>query len=285
MKTHLHVTYPWYCPSFNSCWIRIIRPPLLRSKVHAPIAGQSVDRNNLVVCFLKGSRRLNLPCTSNVPTWDLSMVLRSLKSPPFEPLQSANIHSLSFKTALLWALESIKLVGDLQALSVSPSCLEFGPNDSKVVLKPRHDYVLKVVSIPFRAQVSMLLPTQDDQELKLLCPVRALRTYIDRFASFRHSEQLFVCFGGCTKGHFDMKLRLSSETVDAIAFAYSILGLECPIRVWAHSTSGTALSWAWSSGVYIANICQAAGWASQSTFVRFLLLLGTSFLPYGRSCF
>ncbi|KAL0200337.1 hypothetical protein M9458_003524, partial [Cirrhinus mrigala] len=30
-----------------------------------------------------------------------------------------------------------------------------------------------------------------------------------------------------------------------------------------------ASSWAWSSGVSIAEICAAAGWASPSTFTRF----------------
>ncbi|XP_042611586.1 extracellular calcium-sensing receptor-like [Cyprinus carpio] len=70
-----------------------------------------------------------------VPAWDLPMVLGSLKGSTFEPLQSANLKTLSLKTALLLALASIKRVGDLQALSVS---LESGPNDSKVILKPRH---------------------------------------------------------------------------------------------------------------------------------------------------
>lgn len=106
---------------------------------------------------------------------------------------------------------------------MSPSFLEFGPYDSKVVLKPRHGYVPKVLSTPFKAQIvilSGLPPSQDDQELNLLCPVRALRTYIDRSASFCQSEQLFVCFGGCTKGHLVTKPRLSRWIVDAIALAY-----------------------------------------------------------------
>ncbi len=50
-----------------------------------------------------------------------------LERPPFEPLQSTNLRSLSLKTALLLALASVKRVGDLQALSISPACLEFGP--------------------------------------------------------------------------------------------------------------------------------------------------------------
>ncbi len=76
-------------------------------------------------------------------------------------------------------------MGDLQALSVSPNCLEFGPGDSKVVLKPRHGYIPKVLFTPFRAQVitlSALPPSEEDQELILLCPVSALKVYIEHSA-------------------------------------------------------------------------------------------------------
>ncbi len=239
---------------------------------HAPIAGQSVGRDNSVVRFLKGARRLNPPRPLTVPTWDLPTVLRALKGPPFEPLQSTNLRSLSLKTAPLLALASVKRVGDLQALSISPACLEFGPNDSKVVLKPRHGYVPKVLSTPFRAQVitlSALPPSEEDRELSLLCPVRALRIYFERSAPFRRTEQLFVGFGNHAKGHPVTKQRLSKWIVDAVMLAYSSLGLQCPIGVWAHSTRGIASSWAWSSGVSITEICAAAGWATPSTFARF----------------
>ncbi len=75
---------------------------------------------------------------------------------------------------------SVKRVGDLQALSISASCLEFGPNDCKVILKPRHGYVPKVLSTLFRAQGSLLaLPVTDGEKgLNMLCPVRALRVYL-----------------------------------------------------------------------------------------------------------
>lgn len=45
---------------------------------HAPIAGQSVGINNLIVKFLRGARKLNPPCPLTVPPWDLSMVLKAL---------------------------------------------------------------------------------------------------------------------------------------------------------------------------------------------------------------
>ncbi len=139
--------------------------------------------------------------------------------PTFDPLQSTDLRSLSLKTALLLALASFKRVGDLQVLSTSPACLEFGPNDSNVILKPRHGYVPKVLSTPFRAQVitlSALPPSEEDRELSLLCLVRALRIYFERSAPFRHTEQLFVSFGNRTKGHPVTKQRLSKWIVDAV---------------------------------------------------------------------
>ncbi|XDV15578.1 hypothetical protein PO909_015629 [Leuciscus waleckii] len=107
--------------------------------------GQSLGRNDLVICFLRGARRLNPPRPPSVPMWDLSTVLAAMK---------------------------VKRIGDLHALSVSPACLEFGPNDSKVILKPKHGYVPKSLNTPFRAQVISLsaLPgsTKDIGELKTL---------------------------------------------------------------------------------------------------------------------
>ncbi len=193
---------------------------------HTAINGQSVGRNNLVVRFLKGSRRLNPPCPVTIPTWDLPTVLRfeGQKSTYFDPLQSLDLRLLTLKTALLLELSSVTCMGDLQALSVSPSCLKFGPNDSMLVLKPRHGYIPKVLSTPFRAQVinlSALPPSEQDQGLNLLCPVRALRIYIERSSPFRQSEQPFVCFGGRTKGSPVTKQRLSRWIIDSITLAYS----------------------------------------------------------------
>ncbi len=112
-------------------------------------------------------------------------------------------------------------------------------------------------------------PPPSDQGLNLLCPVRALRIYIEPSAPFRQLEQLFVCFGSHTKGFPVTKQRLSRWVVDAITLAYSSLGQQCPMGVKAHSTRGIASSWTWSSGVSIAEICAVVGWASLSTFVRF----------------
>ncbi len=83
--------------------------------------------------------------------------------------------------------------------------------------------------------LSVLPPSREDQELNLLCPVRGLRIYIERSSPVRQSEQLFLCFGGRTKRSLVTKQRISRWLVDAIALAYSSLGLQYPIGVTAYS--------------------------------------------------
>lgn len=134
-----------------------------------------------------------------MPTWDLSIVFRALRGPPFELLQLADLLHLSLKTTLLLALAWVKRIGELQALLVSASCLKFGSKDCKVIL----GYVPKLLSALLRAQVITLLAlpsSEDEQGPNPLCPVRGLRVYVECSGVIQHLEQLFVWFGGCSKG-------------------------------------------------------------------------------------
>ncbi|KAI2652534.1 hypothetical protein H4Q32_005770 [Labeo rohita] len=239
---------------------------------HDLVGGRSVGKHNLIIRFLREARRLNPPRPHLIPSWDLAVVLQGLQQDPFEPLQSVELDALSLKTALLTALTSIKRVRDLQALSVNSSCLEFGPADSHVVLRPRPGYVPKVPTTPFRDQVVTLQAIssqEDDPNLTLLCPVRALRIYMERTQPFRRSEQLFVCYGGQQKGKAVSKQRISHWLVNAIRMAYQARGLPCPLEVRAHSTRGIAVSAALANGASLTDICRAAGWATPNTFARF----------------
>ncbi len=108
-------------------------------------------------------------------------MLRAQQQGPFEPLQTVEPKFLSMKILILLALASIKRVGDLHAFSVDDSCLQFGPADSQIILRPRPGFVPKVPTTPFRDQVvslQALPPEKADPALALLCPVRALRYYV-----------------------------------------------------------------------------------------------------------
>ncbi len=228
---------------------------------HDAVDGRSLGKHDLIMRFLKGVRRMNPSRSPLVPSWDLSIILAGLQRGPFEPLVSVELKFLSLKTVLLTALTSIKRVGNLQAFSVSEECLVFGPIYSHVVL-----------ITPFRDQVVNLqaLPSEEaDPALTLLCPVRALRIYVDRTRSVRSSEQLFVCHGGQQKGKAVSKQRLAHWIVEAIALAYQSQGEPCLLGVRAHSTRSVASSHALAHGASLADICRAAGWATPNTFARF----------------
>ncbi len=150
--------------------------------------GQSIGRDSMVVSFLKRAKRLHPPRPPSVPPWDLEVVLRALSQPPFEPLTSVGF-KLSLKTTLLLALVSAKRIADLHAFSVDSDCIRFGPGDCCVTLRPRLGYVPKSLSKPFRTQKVSLSalssessPSQSADAQTSVCPVRALRIYIDRSA-------------------------------------------------------------------------------------------------------
>lgn len=105
--------------------------------------------------------------------------------------------------------------------------------------------------------------------LHLLCPVRALQIYLRKSSQWRRSDQLLVCFGSPKRGLPATKQTVSNWIVQAIALAYQVRGLPSPLALRAHSTKGMASSQALQMGVPLQEICEAAGWATPHTFIRF----------------
>lgn len=246
------------------------------SACHVGIGGKSVGQHPLVVRFMKGARR-SLPVSKPLaPSWDLSMVLEVISAPPFEPLMDVDFKTMSLKTALLLALASTKRVSELQALSVHPSCLQFAPGDCRVSLRPNPAFMPKVIQPCIPLELTAFRPppfdSPEQQRLHALCPVRALRIYVDRTAAFRQSDQLFVSWAKPYTGKPISTQRLSHWIVDAICLAYSSKGLSAPAGLRAHSTRGLATSWALFEGVSMDVVCRSAGWSSYQTFVRFYKL-------------
>jgi len=108
--------------------------------------------------------------------------------------------------------------------------------------------------------------------LHLLCPVRALACYVELTAALRHTEQLFVCFGGGVTGKALSKKRLAGWLCECIAHAYRQAGKAFPTGVRAHSTRAMAVSTALFNGVSVEDICTAASWSTPGPFIKFYLL-------------
>lgn len=124
--------------------------------------------------------------------------------PPFEPLESLDLRMLSYKMALLLLLELAKHMGDLHALSVHPSCMQFALDESKVALRPNATYTPKVLSgtyntLPFELPALSTLSAEDRRD-QALCPMRALRRYVEQTRAALSLDQLFVCFANPVRG-------------------------------------------------------------------------------------
>ncbi len=181
-----------------------------------------LGRHRMVSAFMRGVRRLRPVHPMAVASWDLSVVLEGLLTAPFEPLESERI--LTLKVTLLLAPTSLKRVGDLQVFSVSEMCMDFAPGLVKVTLRPRPGFIPKVLSTSFRSQVVTLhsfhpppFASSEDERLHMLCPVRALKLYVDRSEVWRKSSQLLVCFGA---GRCGLATSISHWVRDAISLAY-----------------------------------------------------------------
>ena len=236
-----------------------------------------MGKHPLVARFIRGAKRLRPPTRATTPSWDLSIMLEGLIDTPFEPLESEPDRLLTLKMVFLMAITSLKRIGDLRALSVSPSCLDFAPGLVKAILHPHPNYLPKV---PFSNMHPVVLEafcpppfTASEQEkLHLLCPVRALRIYVHRTCQWRRSEQLFICYGGRNRGAAATTQTMSHWVRDAIALSYEARGLTSPLGIRAHSTRGIASSIALARGIPLQQVCDAAGWSSLHTFIRFYSL-------------
>ncbi len=147
----------------------------------------------------------------------------------------------------------------------------------KAFLHPRPGYVPKVPanvarSIMLQAFSPPPFQNADRERHNLLCPVQALDAYVHRATLWRQNKQLFVCFGPPNKGSPASKQRMSKWVVEAISLAYESAGQPSPLAVWSHPTRSMAASKALISGVALQEVCDAAGWSSTHTFVRFYSL-------------
>ena len=136
-----------------------------------------------------------------VPSWNLSLVLHQLTKAPFEPLRKASLKHLTFKTVFLLVLGSGKRRSEIHAWLYKN--FRHQENWSPVSLYPSRSFLSKnQLARDGPASVApvvipALAPTLDKSlsEDKSLCPVRALRYYLDRTKDLRKGKDLvFVSF-------------------------------------------------------------------------------------------
>ena len=236
---------------------------------------KSRDLNRLLASFHRDRPRIG----KSIPTWDLSLVLLALTKKPFEPLNQAQLKFLTLKTVFLLALASGKRRSEIHAWT--HASVFFRSDGSKVTVAPSSAFLAKnqlasdgpssvqQVVIPALSSIVDSTLTQDIS----LCPVRALRIYLDRTQSIRKGKDLlFVSLKtGFTKDI--ARATISHWIKRTVQLCYQFADSETLqlSRVKAHDVRALAASLAFKGGVALDEILNSCYWRSHGTFTNFYL--------------
>ena len=202
------------------------------------------------------------------PAWDLTFVLRFLNTSNFEPLAEVPLRALTQKVLFLVAFATAKRVGELQALS---SVVTFVQRDACLSYVP--DFVAKSESLSRSIPRSFLVRSLSDfaaglEDDLLLCPVRALRIYLDRLSTLSPlRRRLFVSPSRPSRPL--SKNAISFFLRDVISHA----GAARPEvgRLRAHDIRSVSTSVAFHRNWSVSSVLESATWASSSVFTSFYL--------------
>lgn len=197
--------------------------------------------------FLKGATNLCPSMMHRYPTWDLSVVLNSLKGALYEPLRTTSLRLLSCKVTFWWQLP---LQGEFRRLppSLCGDLCVFHTDCMVFRLDPT--FVPKI-NTPFHWMQELILPNfcpHPAHPLKhhwhTLDVRRALQIYLKRIADLRKMELLFVSFIPVSLG-CKVTPTISRWIRQAISKAYDLHSLPRRAHLTVHSThSAATASWA-----------------------------------------
>ena len=203
------------------------------------------------------------------PSWDVEVVLRALRSPPFEPLVSCSLRDLTIKTLFLVSLATAKRVGELQALSY-----RVAKSGQDLTLTYLPEFVAKTETSDNPIPRSFLLKSLTDfvgdlEEELLLCPVRALSVYLQRTTGVPgRPRHLFVSPRNTSRPC--SKNAISFFTRSLIRSTGALGAVEGP-GPRAHSVRSLATSIAFMKNTPISKILEAGTWKSSLVFTSFYL--------------
>ncbi|XP_071084229.1 uncharacterized protein [Haliotis cracherodii] len=209
------------------------------------------------------------------PAWDLNVVLRGLRGPPFEPLNASSFYDLTKKTMFLLALATAARVSELHAIDITRVRFEHGTHGT-VHLGLCWDFIAKnqLPGQPDRSftipPISTIVGSEDEGEL-LLCPVRALRIFIRRSKTRRGSrKRLFIPVS--TTSTTEVSRNTISLWLRAVILqAYSIANLDPPRTNNPHEIRALASTMALHSNCTIKTIMEGCFWRSDTVFASHYL--------------
>ena len=234
------------------------------SSVLQPIDNIPVGQHPYIIRLLKGIFNSRPPRVKLLPEWDLRLVLKLLKKPPFEPLLLAPLKYLTWKSVFLVAITTFRRSSDIQALTLGGGNVSM---QNRAITFIRQG--LSKSDRPRHVNSKIVVPAFSED--KLLDPVRVLKCYLKRTKKFRNFGQdqakmgLFLSF-------MEPHKPVTSQTIAKWLVRVIKLAYEDSVtKVKGHSTRAIGPSWALYNGASMSSILDAADWSKESTFVRFYL--------------
>ena len=248
------------------------------------LKGRDLASSREIAMLLRNFSRSVDPVELRPPAWDVSLA-------PYEPL----------RTLFLLALASAKRIGELHALSYRvPHTRNWGEVSFSYVtgfvakaqdpssLAPRFEG-FSVPALPnarnnrndtqdpsslaprFEGFSVPALPNaRNNRNGRLLCPVRAVRRYLDRTAADRpRCERLFVTAG---RSKEILKTTVSFWLRKTISHAYELSGAALPVPApQARETRGIDPSLLFKKNFAVDQVLKAGTWLRHTTFTRHYL--------------
>ena len=101
--------------NLSSSSLRVIRAAI-RTTLRQ-IGSPSYLNSSLFKDLIKGADDVQARAPRRLPSWDLFLVLASLREAPYEPLRTSDLQSLTLKTVFLIALASARRASEIGHLS------------------------------------------------------------------------------------------------------------------------------------------------------------------------
>ena len=213
------------------------------------------------------------------PAWDLGLVMKVLLQAPFEPMQMADIKFVTWKTAFLVLLATGSRRGEVHAFDYSK--VRPGRRWTNIILEPHAEFVAKTelrksgASVLLPVNIPALGPVLDPclEEEKGLCPVRALKVYLERTKGLREGKKLlFVSYKAGHSGDIH-KNTLSSWVRKLLVLAYSkapddVIKLS---SARTHEVRALASSLAFKGSIELEEVLRACTWKNANTFTSHYL--------------
>jgi hypothetical protein len=257
---------PQTVKGYRTTLASVLNPLGVSDAINSPVLSQ----------LLKGLEIAQPRQSPVIPSWDLGIVMSALRCAPYEPLGSASLKDLTYKTVFLVAMASGGRRSELQALMFDDKYCQFAPFGAHVKLSFNPSFIRKnqratETNAPL---VIPAIPTGKAQFGHPNCPVRALKYYHRRTKDpllRKGRSHMFIPLKDVKPGQEISSSTISRWICSTIIDTHQSLSDPLPSGIKAHEVRAVATSLRLFSRTPLNQIIEAGRWHSGGSFTKFYL--------------